>query len=720
MQERDFSAMPVEALTPEQAGTELERLAGVLASADDAYHGKDAPIMIDAEYDALRRRNMLIEERFPKLIREDSPSKKVGAAPSSRFEKVTHAVPMLSLDNAFNDEDVVDFDASIRRFLTLDEAAPLSFTAEPKIDGLSASLRYEDGILVTGATRGDGRVGENVTANLLTLKDIPKRLKNAPAILEVRGEVFMSHQDFAKVNSQREKDNPGKDLFANPRNAAAGSLRQLDSAITKKRPLKFFAYSWGEVSEPFATSQWEAIQAFKKWGFTINPNTKLCKSVDQIIAHYRTIEAERAGLEYDIDGVVYKVDRLDYQERLGFRSNNPRWAIAHKFAAEKAITKLEDIDIQVGRTGALTPVARLTPVTVGGVVVSNATLHNQDEIERKDIRIGDTVVVQRAGDVIPQIVEVIADKRPKNSNPYTFPQSCPACGSPAVRGQNVKGDMDVVRRCTGGLTCLAQAVESLKHFVARKTMDIDGLGVKQIESFFEQGIIREPADIFTLQERQENGEINLYTYKTDKDGKLVLKQGNPQPTNKKSIENLFASIEARRKPTLDRFINALGIRHIGETNARLFAQSYGSFEAFERAAIEGQDQESVSHSEMLAIDGVGELVALGVIEFFAVQKNCDAVGRLIAQVTPEKYELTLDDDSPVAGKTIVFTGKLELMSRDEAKAKAQSLSAKVAGSISAKTDYLVAGPGAGSKLKKAQDLNIKVLTEQEWLDLIGS
>ncbi|MEL6791507.1 MAG: NAD-dependent DNA ligase LigA [Pseudomonadota bacterium] len=708
---------PVDQLTEEDAKAELLRLATTLADADKAYHGDDAPVMIDADYDALRRRNLLIEERFPKLVRDDSPSKKVGAPPSTRFEKVTHAAPMLSLDNAFDDGDVQDFVARVRRFLKLEEGDPLAFTAEPKIDGLSANLRYENGVLTVGATRGDGQVGENVTGNLLTIGSIPRRIDGAPEILEVRGEVYMSHTDFEAVNKRRTREEPGKDLFANPRNAAAGSLRQLDRAITARRPLKFFAYSWGEVSAPIAPTQFEAIAQLSEWGFATNALTRRCETAEELIAHYQYIDKSRATLGYDIDGVVYKVDRLDYQGRLGFVSRAPRWAVAHKFAAEQAITVLDGIDIQVGRTGALTPVARLKPVTVGGVVVSNATLHNQDEIERKDVRIGDHVVVQRAGDVIPQIVRVVMEERKKGARRFVFPQACPVCGSAALREENAKGEIDVVRRCTGGLTCDAQAAERLKHFVSRKALDIDGLGTKQIDDFFNRDIIREPGDIFTLKTRQAAGEIDLYTYKM-KDGEPQLKDGERQPTNLKSINNLFTAIDARRTPPLDRLINALGIRHIGETNARLFAQHYCTFDAFQRAAIAAQDSDSADYQQMIDIDGVGALVAKGVIDFFREHHNRHAVGQLLAQIDPQEMKSTASADNVVAGKIIVFTGTLETMTRDEAKAQAQSLGAKVSGSVSGKTDILVAGPGAGSKLKKAEGLGVKVLNEADWVALV--
>ncbi len=723
-QASNLDTIPVGKLTPDDAAAELARLAAEIAGADTAYYGKDAPEITDAQYDALRRRNLLIEKRFPKLKRADSPSGKVGAAPSAKFEKSKHAVAMLSLDNAFDDADVAEFDKRVRKFLGLAEDLEVAFTAEPKIDGLSLNLRYEKGILVQAATRGDGEVGENVTINALTIADIPERLKAAPDILEVRGEVYMSHDDFAALNqrltheaAEAEKQ---PELFANPRNAAAGSLRQLDAAITASRPLKFFAYAWGEVSEALGETQWEVLQGFKKLGFRINPLTKRCNSVAEMLAHYADIEQQRASLGYDIDGVVYKVDRLDYQARLGFVSRHPRWAIAHKFPAEKATTVLEDIEIQVGRTGKLTPVARLKPVTVGGVVVANATLHNADEIERKDVRVGDTVVIQRAGDVIPQVVEVVTSKRKKGARKFKFPDCCPVCGSHAINEVNpVSGKPDVDRRCTGGLICPAQAVERLKHFVSRQAFDIEGLGERQIASFFEQKIITEPADIFTLRQRQEAGEINLYTYKNKKDGDIYLdKEGKPVATNRKSIENLFDGIDARREIASARFINALGIRHVGETNARLFASNYGDVAAFYDAAVKARATESEAYQDMLSIDGIGALVAQGVIDFFSEDHNRAAVDRLLAEVTPQRAQVA-NTTSPIAGKTVVFTGTLETMTRDEAKARAQSFGAKVSGSISAKTDYLVAGPGAGSKLKKAEDLGVKVLTEEEWADMVG-
>ncbi len=699
------ASKPVSELSADEAAAELARLARAIADADNAYYAEDRPKLSDAEYDALRRRNALIERQFPKLKRADSPSARVGAAPSTKFEKAAHAKPMLSLDNAFSDEDVRDFEARVRRFLKLGEDAPPAFTAEPKIDGLSLNLRYEGGVLKVAATRGDGAVGENVTANALTIAEIPRLLEGAPDILDVRGEIYMSHADFAALNNALE--NAGEEPFANPRNAAAGSLRQIDAAITASRPLRFFAYAWGEVSAPLGETQLDCVRRLGELGFKTNPLLMRCKSVDAMLAHYAAIEAQRALLGYDIDGVVYKVDRIDYQERLGFVSRSPRWAIAHKFPAERAMTELLGIDIQVGRTGALTPVARLRPVTVGGVVVSNATLHNQDEIERKDVRIGDTVVVQRAGDVIPQIVEVIADKRPKGASRYHFPEACPVCGSPAAREEG-----EAVRRCTGGFACAAQAVERLRHFVSRDALDIEGLGEKQIEALFADGIIKEPADLFTLEARQQAGEIDLFTYKEKKGGAKT-------PTNRKSVENLFAAINARRAPALDRFINALGMRHIGETNARIFARHYHSFDAFRAAATAAADEDSAAYEEMLSIEGVGALVAGGVISFFKDAGSRTAVERLLEEVTPQQMAAPAATGSAIAGKTVVFTGTLETMTRDEAKAQALALGAKVSGAVSAKTDYVVAGPGAGSKLKDAERLGVRVFSEDDWRAFIG-
>jgi len=694
---------PVDKLTQEQAAAELKRLAKVIAEHDKRYYQQDAPTVSDAEYDALRARNNEIEARFPELIRKDSPSQRVGAAPTGRFKKVRHAVPMLSLDNAFSDEDVVEFAERVARFLKLTETP--AFTAEPKIDGLSLSLRYEGGVLITGATRGDGEEGEDVTANVKTLDDIPQKLKGRklPDIVEVRGEVYMTHEDFLKLN-KRQAD-AGEQVFANPRNSAAGSLRQKDPSITASRPLKFFAYSWGEMSEMPAATQTAMVEWLGTCGFVTNPLFVTCKSVEAMLAFYRDIEMKRARLGYDIDGVVYKLDRLDWQQRLGFVSRSPRWAIAHKFPAEKATTIVKDIDIQVGRTGALTPVAKLEPVTVGGVVVSNATLHNEDEIERKDVRIGDTVMIQRAGDVIPQVLAVVLEKRPKNARPYKFPDTCPVCGSHAVREINERtGKVDAVRRCTGGLICPAQAVERIRHFVSRDAFDIEGLGEKQVEAFFADGLIMTPADIFTLEKRNKRASKKL----EDREGYGAT-----------SVRNLFAAIEQRRKIALNRLIYALGIRHVGETNAKLLARHYGTIEAFvEGVKAAGKGHESEAWQELNNIAGIGEVVADAIAEFFKERKNREALDHLLEEIEVEPMEQA-KTDSPVAGKTVVFTGTLEKMTRNEAKAQAERLGAKVAGSVSKKTDLVIAGPGAGSKLADAQKFGVKVLSEDEWLTLVG-
>ena len=689
----------VEDLTADQATEELARLGSEIARHDELYHGQDEPEISDADYDALRRRNLAIEERFPDLKRDDSPTARVGAAPASGFSKVTHARPMLSLDNAFNDDDVRDFVDRVRRFLGLAADETVALVAEPKIDGLSASLRYEDGRFVLGATRGDGSVGEDITINLRTLEDIPDALSgdDVPAILEVRGEVYMRHADFAELNQAQTA--AGKAPFANPRNSAAGSLRQLDSSITATRKLHFFAYSLGEVSALDAPGHWDVLQQLRAWGFVVNPLARLCDGADDAVEFHAGIEADRAGLGYDIDGVVYKVNRLDWQERLGTVSRAPRWAIAHKFPAEKALTIIESIGIQVGRTGSLTPVANLKPVTVGGVVVSRATLHNEDEIARKDIREGDTVIIQRAGDVIPQVLGVVAEKRKKGAKAYVFPDTCPECGSHAVREAG-----EVVKRCTGGLICRAQAVERLRHFVSRDAFDVEGLGEKQILAFWERDVVKEPSEIFTLAAR--NAEL---------DPPL----GDWEGWGETSAGKLFEAIEQRRRVGLDRFIYGLGIRHIGQTNARLLARTYGSLDKLVAALTEAQDRSSAAYAELLDIDGIGPKVAEAVLEFIAEPHNRSVVERLHAEVTPEEFVLE-DTDSPVQGRTVVFTGTLEKMTRAEAKARAESLGAKVAGSVSAKTDYLVAGPGAGSKLKKAEELEINVLDEDGWLALIGS
>lgn len=695
----------IENLSPEAAAAEHARLAEEIAAHDRAYYVEDAPVISDAEYDSLRARLEALEAAFPELAHAESPTQTIGAKPSGRFAEVRHAVPMLSLGNAFAQEDVAAFETRIRRFLNLKDEEALAFTAEPKIDGLSASLRYENGVLVTGATRGDGQTGENVTENLKTLREIPHTLEgDVPDVLEVRGEVYLSHADFAKLNEAQEA--AGKPLYKNPRNAAAGSLRQIDPEITATRPLRFFAYAWGEVSEALADTQSGAVERLKALGFATNPDMLVCEGVDGLMAHYRDLEARRAGLGYDIDGVVYKVDRLDWQARLGFVARAPRWAIAHKFSPEKAVTKLNNIEIQVGRTGALTPVAKLEPVTVGGVVVSNATLHNEDEIVRKDVRVGDFVVVQRAGDVIPQIVEVLKDRRDGSERAFEFPKVCPCpLKTPAEREVNPRtGEVNAVTRCTGEFACPYQRKEHLKHFVARKAFDIEGLGEKQVEAFYEEGIVKEPADIFTLAARNSAGGITP---------PIAEREG----WGEKSAGNLFGSIEARRSIALPRFINALGIRHVGEETSRLLARTYGSWAAFEAAAVEAA-HEGEAREAMLGVDGLGDTAVDAIGRFFAEEHNRAALQRLLDQVTVEDAE-AVATDSPVAGKTVVFTGSLERFTRDEAKARAQSLGAKVAGSVSAKTDYLVAGPGAGSKLKKAQELGVTTLTEDEWLGLIG-
>ncbi len=695
---------PPASLSPTDARAEHARLVLKISAHDIAYHQRDAPEISDGDYDALRRRAGALEAEFPALA-GSAFSKNVGAAPSEKFAKVRHAVPMLSLGNVFDDAEAGEFTARVRRFLGLGEDAPLDFTAEPKIDGLSCNLRYIDGALVQAATRGDGFEGEDVTANVSTIDEIPRRLagRGWPAVCEARGEIYMGHADFAALNA-RQLEEGGK-TFANPRNAAAGSLRQLDAAVTRRRPLRFFAYAWGGMSAIPARTQHGMVEAFKSWGLPVNPLMRVCADAPGLLACFREIEARRASLGYDIDGVVYKVDDLALQERLGFVSRSPRWAVAHKFPAERAATVLRGIEIQVGRTGALTPVARLEPVTVGGVVVTNATLHNEDEIARKDIRAGDTVVVQRAGDVIPQVVEVMLEKRPADSRPYVFPNVCPACGSAALRGADEKGETDAVRRCTGGLICPAQAVERLKHFCSRNAMDIEGLGDKQIEFFFERGLIKTPADIFTLETR-------------DADPSSLTKIRNFDGYGETSVRNLFASIEARRGVPLNRFIFALGIRRIGETNARRLARHFGAMEPLRETARAAKEADSEARADLVAISGVGGVVAEALAEFFAEAHNETALDALLGQVTPEPME-AVKADSPVAGKTVVFTGALERFSREEAKARAERLGAKVAGSVSKKTDILVAGPGAGSKLEKARELGIETLTEDEWLARIA-
>jgi len=701
----------VDALTPQQAADELARLAADIAAHDAAYYQNDAPLISDADYDALRLRNAAIEARFPDLKRQDSPSERVGAAPSVAFGKVEHAVPMLSLGNAFDDKDVADFDARIRRFLNLEADAPLAFTTEPKIDGLSASIRYEGGKLVQGATRGDGRVGEDITANLKTLPDIPHEIVgDVPDVVEIRGEVYMSHADFDALN-ERQAASKGK-IFANPRNAAAGSLRQLDAEVTKQRPLRFFAYGWGQMSAMPSDTQSGMMERFREWGFVVNPSFKRVSDVGGLIDHWAEIEAQRATLGYDIDGMVYKVDRLDYQERLGFVSRAPRWATAHKFPAEQATTKLNDIDIQVGRTGALTPVAKLEPVTVGGVVVSNATLHNADEIARKDIRIGDMVIIQRAGDVIPQVVRVLEEHRTPDSQAYPFPTHCPECGAEARRETREDGEADAVTRCSNGLACPAQAKERLKHFVSRAALDIEGLGQKQIDDYWDLELIRGLPDIFTLRQRYVANPPEIWQYTSGSKDKIG--------TLKDSARKLFDAIDARKSADLDRYIFALGIRHIGETSGRLLARHYGSLGAMMQAGKAMVDGDMVARSELEALDGVGTALVEALIDFFRNDENLASLeGLLAAGVAPTPLP-AVAADTAVAGKTIVFTGTLEQMTRAEAKARAEAMGAKVVGSVSAKTDILVAGPGAGSKLTKATELGVEVLSEAQWVELAQS
>jgi DNA ligase (NAD+) len=689
---------PIEKLTKAEARVELEQLAGEIAHHNMRYHQKDAPEISDADYDALVRRNGEIEARFPDLRRADSPSQSVGAAPAGGFAKVRHSLPMLSLDNAFAESDVRDFFARVRRFLGLAEDTAVEVSGEPKIDGLSASLRYENGRFVQGATRGDGTVGEEITENLKTLADVPKTLKGArpPKVLEVRGEVYMRRTEFARMNEKRAA--AGELIFANPRNAAAGSVRQLDPTITAGRPLHFFAYAPGEVSDPkdLGDSQWDFLARLKAYGFSVNPLARLCRNVEDALAFHAKLQSERADLAYDIDGVVYKVNRHDWQERLGMVSRAPRWALAHKFPAEQAETWLRDITIQVGRTGALTPVAVLEPVTVGGVVVTRATLHNEDEITRKDIRIGDKVILQRAGDVIPQIVAVIEKSRPKNAKPFKFPDHCPICKSLAIREPD-----EAVRRCTGGLICAAQAVERLKHFVSRNAFDIEGLGGKHIADFHHDGLIRNPGDIFRLGKRRAD---------------LEEREG----WGKQSVAKLLAAIEARREIAVERFIYALGIRQVGEATARLLAKNYGSFKHWREAMSAAKEPESQAFHELDSIDGIGPLVATGIVGFFAEPHNLALLDDLLKEVKPLDYAgPAAVKNSPVAGKTVVFTGTLERMSRPEAKARAEALGAKVGESVSKKTDYVVIGADAGSKAKKAAELGVATLDEEGWLKLIG-
>ncbi|XIA64599.1 NAD-dependent DNA ligase LigA [Bradyrhizobium sp. TZ2] len=700
-------------LTKAQAKVEHMRLALELEGHDKRYYQEDAPSISDAEYDALRQRYNAIEKRFPEFVTSESPSQKVGAAPSGRFKKVRHALPMLSLDNAFAEQDVLDFVGRIERFLKLSDDK-IDFSAEPKIDGLSMSLRYEGGELVTAATRGDGAVGEDVTANIRTLEDVPHKLKgrNVPDICEVRGEVYMTKHAFLALNERQKA--AGDTIFANPRNSAAGSLRQKDPTITASRPLGFFAYAWGEMSGMPADTQSGMIKWFERCGFKTNPLTRLCHSVDELLAFHREIETQRSHLDYDIDGVVYKIDRIDWQQRLGFVSRTPRWAIAHKFPAERAMTVLRDIEIQVGRTGSFTPVGKLEPIGVGGVIVQNVTLHNEDYIkgiggdgeqlrEGREIMIGDTVVIQRAGDVIPQVVDVVIDKRPKNAKQFHFPKKCPCpLHTDVVREETATGEEGARARCTGEFACPFQKIEHLKLFVSRRAFDIDGLGEKQLQYFFDQGWVREPADIFTLPKR--NAKL-----------KLEAIEGYGQT----SVRNLFDAIEGRRKIALERFIYALGMRHVGETTALALARGYGSWDAFHDACLKVARGDEETIAEMDALDQIGDTVIRSVAAYFGESHNRGIVERLTKELDEIVDAEKPKSNSAVAGKTVVFTGSLERMTRDEAKATAERLGAKASGSVSKKTDYVVAGPGAGSKLAEAKKHGVPVLTEDEWLKLIG-
>jgi DNA ligase (NAD+) len=721
------AAGEIESFSEDEARAELDRLHEVLSKADAQYFEADAPELTDAAYDELKRRYQAIEGAFPQLKRADSLTGKVAGKAVEGFAKVKHSVPMLSLAKAYTDQDVIDFAERARRFFERDEDLDLVFTAEPKIDGLSASLTYENGVLVKGATRGDGSVGEDITANVREIEQIPKKLLGSgwPQTIEIRGEVYMTYEDFQALKSH--SASIGGQDYVNPRNTAAGSLRQKDPRITRDRKLRFFAYAWGAASADPADSQFDAVGNFKHWGFEVSPLMARAKSVDQLLELYRKIEAQRSSLGYDIDGVVYKVDSLELQRRWGTVTGEPRWAIAHKFPAERATTVLRQIDIQVGRTGTLAPVGRLDPVTVGGVTVINVTLHNEDYIKGfdsfgepirggADIRVGDTVVIQRAGDVIPQIVEVILDKRPKGAAPFVFPEVCPVCGSPAVREMNEKtGKADARRRCTGELICAAQAVEQLKHFVARGAMDIEGLGSENVELFFDKKLVAHSVDIFRLELKREAVQQALHDRREDQarqreeaSGTKRKKVLSAQERTYEGLDKLFSNINSRREPDLDRFIFALGIRHIGETTAALLAKTFSTIEAFREAGVNG---------ELPSINGIGETVTSAVRDFFSNDRNVAAFDDLLTEVQPKPYLLAVSANSEVAGKTVVFTGTLEKMSRGEAKAMAERLGAKVAGSVSAKTDIVVAGPGAGSKLKAAQDLGILVLNEDQWLDL---
>ena len=726
-------------LSETDAKGELDRLHELLSAADRAYFENDAPDITDAEYDGMKRRYLAIEGAFPDLKRPDSLSEKVAGAPVEGFAKDRHDVPMLSLAKAYEDQDVVDFAERGRRFFERDKDLELVFTAEPKIDGLSASLRYEKGALVRGATRGDGTVGEDITENLKTIKDIPHKLKGTgwPKTIEIRGEVYMTYAEFQALKA-RSAAIGGQD-YVNPRNTAAGSLRQKDPSITASRNLRFFAYAWGFTTEEPAPTQYDAVQKFSAWGFKISPLMVRAKSVEELLEQYRLIEAQRSSLGYDIDGVVYKVDSLELQRRWGFVTGEPRWAVAHKFPAEQATTTINKIDIQVGRTGTLAPVARLSPVTVGGVVVENVTLHNEDYIAGRDsnglpirgdveidVRIGDTVVIQRAGDVIPQIVRVVLEKRPASAKPYHFPDICPVCGSPAVREVNEKtGKLDSRRRCTGELICAAQAVERLRHFVSRGALDIEGLGAENIDLFFNAGLVKTAADIFTLKDRRSAVQKALATRREEQarvreaaSGKTRKNVRSVDERNYEGLDKLFAAIDARREPDLDRFIFSLGIRHVGETTAAVLAKTFGTMEEFIRVG-KATAQAEDPHTVFPSVNGIGDTVIDALIGFFGNEGNDEVIDALLSQVHPKPYVVTISASSEVAGKTVVFTGSLERMTRGEAKAMAERHGAKVAGSVSAATDIVIAGPGAGSKLKDAERLGVRVISEDDWFTLVG-
>lgn len=689
---------PVDQLTVEDAKVELEELAKLIHYHDELYYQKDEPELSDHEYDLLRIRNRTIEQKYPDLIREDSPEKRVGVSPSDTFTKVEHLQPMLSLSNVFNEDDVADFFTRIRRFLNLDASEKITIIAEPKIDGLSASLLYEEGKLTVGSTRGDGLKGENVTLNLMTLGDIPQTLQgeNIPKKMEIRGEVYLRKDDFLTLNESREEK--GEASFANPRNAAAGSLRQLDASVTASRPLHFFAYSIGYTSEELGTSHYDFLKQLENWGFNVNPLYKKCDDIEECLSFYNQITEQRADLPYDIDGIVYKVNRKDWRDRLGYVSRSPRWATAHKFPAEKAVTKVIDIIIQVGRTGVLTPVAVLEPVNVGGVMVSRATLHNEDEIERKDVRVGDIVELQRAGDVIPQILRSFSDKRDEESAEYPFPDKCPVCGSEAMRHAG-----DAHRYCTGGIKCPAQQEEGFKHFVSKHAFDIDGFGAKQVVKFLQDGLIKTPADIFKLKQHVD----------------VIKKQ---EGWGEKSVENLLQAIEDKRSISLDRFIYAMGIHQIGTATAKLLAKNYKTLDHWVEEMQKAYELDSQAYQSLINIDQIGPAMADDLTYYFQQEQNIEMLEALKSEIQIEAYEVNenVSQDHMFYEKTVVFTGSLQQMSRHEAKDKAEKLGAKVAGSVSKKTDYVIIGEKAGSKAKKAEELGIKILTEEEWLTLIES